>query len=68
MTCCVEDIQFMGLPCRYDRADELHARDWIMLTASIEYRFNALYRGKGPVLTAISVEPAEPAKNEVATF
>ena len=44
MTCCVEDIQFMGLPCRYDRADELHARDWIMLTASIEYRFNALYR------------------------
>ena len=39
-----------------------------MLTASIEYRFNALYRGKGPVLTAISVEPAEPARNEVATF
>ena len=31
-------------------------------------RFHALYRGTGPILTAIRVTPAEPAKNEVATF
>lgn len=68
MTCCVEDIQFMGLPCKYDRAAELHARDWVTVTASIEVRFHSLYRGVGPVLTAQSVESAEAAQHEVATF
>ena len=68
MTCCVEDIQFMGMPCKYDRSDQLHARDWVMVTASVTTRFHAIYRGIGPVLTAISVEPAQAPANEVATF
>lgn len=68
MTCCVEDIQFMGLPCKYEQADSLTARDWVTVTASVNARFHPIFRGIGPVLTAISVEPAEPAANEVATF
>ena len=68
MTCCVEDIQFMGMPCKYEKAAELRARQWVMVTATVETRFHALYRGTGPILTALSVEPAEPAKDEVATF
>ena len=68
MTCCVEDISFMGLPCKYDAADTLNARQWVMVTATVSARFHALYRGIGPVLSAVSVEPASPAENEVATF
>ena len=68
MTCCVEDIQFMGLPCRYEQANELRARQWVTVTAKVQVRFHNLYRGTGPILTAVSVEPAEPAANEVATF
>ncbi len=68
MTCCVEDIQFMGLPCRYEQANELRARQWVIVTAKVQVRFHNLYRGTGPILTAVSVEPAEPAANEVATF
>ena len=68
MTCCVEDISFMGLPCRYDRSAELRSRQWVMVTATVAARFHALYRGVGPVLTATSVTPAEAAENEVATF
>ena len=68
MTCCVEDIQFMGMPCKYGKAAELRARQWVMVTATVETRFHALYRGSGPILTALSVEPTEPAKDEVATF
>lgn len=68
MTCCVEDIQFMGMPCKYDRAAELKARQWVMVTATINVRFHAIYRGIGPILTAISVTPAEPPAEEVATF
>lgn len=68
MTCCVEDIQFMGLPCRYEQANELRARQWVIVTAKVQVRFHNLYRGTGPILTAVSVEPAKPAANEVATF
>lgn len=68
MTCCVEDIQFMGMPCKYEKAAALRTRDWVMVTATVETRFHALYRGTGPILTALSVEPVKPAKDEVATF
>ena len=68
MTCCVEDIQFMGMPCKYEKAAALRTRDWVMVTATVETRFHALYRGTGPILTAVSVEPAKPAADEVATF
>ncbi len=68
MRCCVEDIEFMGLPCKYPEADKLKTKDWVTVTATVEARFHAIYRGIGPVLTAISVDPAVPAENEVATF
>lgn len=68
MTCCLEDIQFMGIPCKYEKSDELRARDWVMVTAKINVRFHSIYRGIGPVLEALEVSPAEPAQNEVATF
>ncbi|MBQ6431612.1 MAG: hypothetical protein IJJ99_07050 [Oscillospiraceae bacterium] len=68
MTCCVEDIQFMGIPCKYEKSAELRARDWVMVTAKINVRFHSIYRGVGPVLEALEVSPAEPAQNEVATF
>lgn len=68
MTCCVEDIQFMALPCKYAGAAALHTRDWVMVEAQVEVRFHSLYRGIGPVLKAISVEPAEAPEQDVATF
>ena len=70
MTCCVEDIQFCGVPCRYEQAASLESRSWVMVTAKITAERHPLYKGDlGPVLTAISVEEnAEPAQPDVATF
>ena len=69
MTCCVDDIEFCGLPCRYDKARTLIPRSWIMVTASIKAEKHPLYKGEiGAVLTALSVEPAAPADPDVATF
>ncbi len=69
MTCCVDDIQFCGIPCVYPRADELEPRSWVMVTAKISAQKHPLYKGElGPVLTAVSVEPAEAAQPDVATF
>ena len=69
MTCCVDDIQFCGVPCIYPNADQIEPRAWYMVTAKIASQKHAVYKGEmGPVLTAISVESAEPADPDVATF
>ena len=68
MTCCAEDIQFMGVPCQFVGSGGLQTRSWVMVTAKIEAKRNALYKGVGPVLTACTVEPAERAQEEVCTF
>ena len=69
MTCCIEDIQFCGVPCKYDKASSLEPRSWVMVTAKISAEKHPLYKGElGPVLTAIQVEPAQKADNEVTAF
>ncbi len=70
MTCCVEDIQFCGIPCRYDQAATLESRSWVMVTAKISAEKHPLYKGEvGPILTALEVvKGAEPADPDVATF
>ena len=68
MTCCADDIEFMGIPCKYDGAEQLKARDWVVVTAEIKTRFHAIYRGIGPVLTALSITPADKPAADVCTF
>ena len=70
MTCCADDIQFCGIPCRYEKASKLTPRSWITVQATIHAEKHPLYKGDlGPVLTAIRVETdAQPAEQDVATF
>ena len=70
MTCCVDDIQFCGIPCRYGNPKELESRSWVTVTAKVSAEQHRLYKGDtGPVLTAISVEKnAVPANPDVAEF
>jgi len=69
MTCCVDDIQFCGVPCKYEGAKNLESRQWVQVTATVKAEEHFLYKGElGPILTAISVTPAAPAVEEVATF
>ena len=68
MTCCVEDIQFAGLVCQWDKADTVKDDSWMILTARINFKFNRAYGKKGPVLTYIDSEPCEAPSQDVATF
>ena len=70
MTCCVDDIQFCGIPCRFTGARTLESRSWVMVQAKITAEKHPLYKGDlGPVLTAIRVDRnADPAEPDVATF
>ena len=70
MTCCVDDIEFCGIPCRYAEAKTLESRSWVMVTAKVSAEKHPLYKGEiGPVLTAVRVtKNAEPAEPDVCTF
>ena len=70
MTCCADDIQFIGFPCRLEGAKKLRQRDWIKVTARCNLKFHPVYQGqmpesKGPVLTALEVVPAPAPAEDV---
>lgn len=69
MTCCADDIQFCGIPCRYEDSKKLNSRDWVQVTAKVTAEKHTLYQGEiGPFLNAITVERAKPASQDVVTF
>ena len=69
MTCCVDDIQFCGIPCHYENSKALTPRAWVLVKATISAEKHPLYQGElGPVLTALEVMDADPADPDVATF
>lgn len=68
MTCCAEDIQFLGFPCKYKDADKLADRSWVKVVCKVGKEYFDGYKGEGPMLTAVSVEPCKAPKDEVLTF
>lgn len=69
MTCCVEDIQFCGVPCRWSGAGSLKSRSWVTVEAKVSAEKHGLYKGElGPVLAGISVSQAVPPVEEVCSF
>ncbi len=68
MICCAEDITYRGLVCKGTNGLKVKTRDWILITAKISIEEHKLYDGKGPVLTAIDVKPADQPEQPVATF
>ena len=58
MTCCAEDMTFLGFACVYDKIDLYQERDWVKVTAVVKKEYFADYEGEGPVLYAESVKKA----------
>lgn len=68
MTCCADDIAFVGFKCKYDKASEIPHKSWITITAEMHNEFAMEYKGKGPVLYAVDVQPAEKPEDELIYF
>lgn len=68
MTCCADDITFVGFKCKYDKASEIPHKSWITITAEMHNEFAMEYKGKGPVLYALEVQPAEKPEDELVYF
>ncbi len=68
MTCCADDMAFLGFACEYDKVDTLTNKQWVKVTATVSKEYFADYNGEGPVLHAISVEQTKKPKEEVINF
>lgn len=68
MTCCADDMAFLGFACEYDKADTLEQKQWVKVTAKVAKEYWADYNGEGPILHAVSVETAKAPKEAVISF
>lgn len=68
MTCCIEDVTFLGFKCKYADSKSIPHKSWIKITAEIRVEFAMEYKGKGPVLYPVSIEPAEGPEDELVYF
>ncbi len=68
MTCCIEDVTFIGFKCKYPDEDQIPHKSWITITAEVRVEFAREYKGKGPVLYPVSIEPAEAPDDELVYF
>lgn len=68
MTCCADDMAFLGFACEYDKADSLTNKQWVKVTAKVACEYFADYQGEGPVLKAASVEQTKAPKEEIISF
>ena len=68
MTCCADDMAFLGYACEYTGAETLVQKEWVKVTAVFEKEYFEDYQGDGPVLHAIRVEKTKAPKQEVITF
>ena len=48
MTCCAEDISFIGVLCEADNAAQLRHRSWVDVTAELDVKRHEIYGGEGP--------------------
>lgn len=67
MTCCADDMTFLGYICKAREARSLETRQWVRVRARVELEYWHDYGGEGPVLYADQVTAAQPIE-EVVTF
>lgn len=68
MVCCADDVTFVGFICRSPKAKDLAPESWVTVTAKMATEYYPQYRGDGPVLYAIDIQPAEKPEEELVYF
>lgn len=68
MTCCADDMAFLGFACQYEKASALSEKKWVKVTATVFWEYWKDYQGEGPVLHALEVTEAKAPKEEIISF
>ncbi len=68
MTCCAEDMQFLGFKCEYDEAPSLKEKEWVTVTAHVKKALVPEYQGVGPLLNVVEIEHVSEPQNPIIDF
>lgn len=68
MTCCEEDIRFLGYLCKCGQPVPFKKRDWVTVTVRFETEYMEQYGEESPVLYLDEIVPAGKPENDVVTF
>ncbi len=68
MTCCADDMAFLGYACEFPGAGALKQQEWVEVTATVAREYWEDYKGEGPVLHATSVVKTKAPKDPVISF
>lgn len=68
MTCCEDDIQFLGFICDFEGEMPFEHGDWVRVTAQFDYGFSKMYGEEGPLLHLIHIEEGSKPEQELVAF
>ena len=68
MTCCENDIQFVGIVAKGDSLKAYKNRDWVDITATVKKEHLDAYEGEGPVLYVERITTTSKPAQEVVSF
>ena len=68
MTCCADDVQYMGFLCKSDDWSDFKNQQYVTVTALMEYKYMKEYGEEGPVFYAENVTAADKPKEELVYF
>lgn len=68
MTCCADDMAFLGYACKYEKEAELQEQTWVKVKATVAIEYFEDYGKEGPVLHAVEVVPTAKPKEEIISF
>lgn len=68
MTCCEDDLTFLGYICKGVPMDMVKAGKWIKVTGEVGFAFKKAYGGRGPVIAVKSWEIVDAPKQELVYF
>ena len=69
MTCCVEDIRYVGFLCNWKKASTLANKGWYTVTAKVKAKKDKMFGNEvGPMLYVEDVSKAEKPEEETVYF
>ena len=68
MTCCADDIRFIGFVCKTKHGDQLLNNRWVTVRAQVKYEYFPAYHGEGPVLYLKRAVSAQKPEDELVYF
>ena len=68
MTCCADDIRFIGFVCKTKHGDQLINNRWVTVRAQVKYEYFPAYHGEGPVLYLKRAVSAQKPEDELVYF